>query len=71
MLMSEGRLKSKKIDYKQFKLFDETDKKLKRDGETKNFIIRLKIKKKALIKRDLRNILATNLLQNKSKLKIF
>ena len=29
--------KKKKIDCKQFELFDETDKKLKLDGETKKF----------------------------------
>ena len=29
--------KKKKIDYRQFELFDKTDKKLELDGETKNF----------------------------------
>ena len=54
--------KKKKIDYKQFELFGKIDKKLTLDGETKNFTKEIEIKKKLLIKRDLRNILATNLL---------
>ena len=54
--------KKKKFDYKQFELFDETDKKLKLDAEKKNLLKRLKIKKKVLIKRELRNVLAVNLL---------
>ena len=29
--------KKKKIDYRQFELFDKTDEKLELDGETKNF----------------------------------
>ena len=49
-----SEVKKKKIDYKQFELFDKIDKKSKLDGETKkNFLRRLKIKKKALIKGDL------------------
>ena len=43
--------KKKKIDYKQFELFDKIDKKLILDGETKNFIKEIE-KKKLLIKRD-------------------
>ena len=39
--------------YKQFELFDKTNKKPKLDGETKNFLMRLKIEKRVLIKRDL------------------
>ena len=55
--------KKKKFDYKQFELFDKTDKKLKLDEETKNFVKEIKKKKKSvLIKRDLWNILTTNLL---------
>ena len=54
--------KKKKFDYRQSELFDKTDKELKLGGETKVLLKRLKIKKKALIKRYLRNILATNLL---------
>ena len=54
--------KKKKIDYKEFELLDKTDKKLTLDEETKKFLRRLKIEKNLLIKRNLRNILATNLL---------
>ena len=36
-------MRLKKIDYKQFELFDKTDKKLKLDWEKKNFLGRLKI----------------------------
>ena len=54
--------KKKKIDYKQFKLFDKTDKKLTLDEKKKKFLRRLKIEKRMLIKRDLWNILVTNLL---------
>ena len=54
--------KKKKFDYKQFELFYKTDKNLTLDEETKNFLRRLKIEKKLLIKRNLGNILATNLL---------
>ena len=54
--------KRKKIDYKQFKLFDKRHKKLALDEETKKMLRRLKIEKKLLVKRNLRNILATNLL---------
>ena len=59
--LSEG--KKKKFDYKQFELFDKTDKKLTLDGETKKNLRRLKIEKKLSIKRNLENILATNLLR--------
>ena len=34
-LMSQVRLKRKKIDYRRFELFDKTDKKLTLDEETK------------------------------------
>ena len=56
--------KKKKFDYKQFEFVDKTDKQSKLDEETKKkkFLKRLKIKKKVLIKRDLWNILTTNLL---------
>ena len=58
-----NEVKKKKMDYKQFELFDKTDKKLKLDEETKNFVKEIKKKKKSvLIKRDLWNILTTNLL---------
>ena len=33
-----NEVKKKKMDYKQFELFDKTDKKLKLDEETKNFV---------------------------------
>ena len=39
-------------------MFDKTDKKLKLDRETEHFLSRLKLEKKVLIKRDLRNILS-------------
>ena len=38
--------KKKKFDYKQFKLFDKTDKKLTLDGETKNLIKDIKDQEK-------------------------
>ena len=50
--------KKKKFHYKQFELFDKTDKKLTLEEKTKKFLRRLKIEKRMLIKRDLRNILA-------------
>ena len=43
--------KKKKIDCKQFELFDETDKKLKLDGETKNFIKDIENKEKGVDKK--------------------
>ena len=43
--------KKKKIDCKQFELFDETDKKLKLDGETKNFIKEIENKEKGIDKK--------------------
>ena len=49
--LNEAR--KKKIDYRQFELFDERDRKSKLDGETKSFLRRLKIEKNVLIKRDL------------------
>ena len=54
--------KKKKIGYRQFELFDKTDKKLTLDGDIKKILRRLKIKEKLLMKRNLRKILATNLL---------
>ena len=57
--LDEG--KKKKFDYKQFELFNKTDKNLTLNEETKK-LRRLKIEKKLLIKRNLGNILATNLL---------
>ena len=53
--------KKKKFDYKQFELFDKTDKKVTLDEGIKILLKRLKIEKRMLIKRDLRNILTTNL----------
>ena len=38
--------KKKKFDYKQFKLFDKTDKNLTLDGETKNLIKDIKDQEK-------------------------
>ena len=38
--------KKKKIDYKQFELFDKIDKKLTLDVETKNFIKEIEKKRK-------------------------
>ena len=38
--------KKKKINYRQFELFDKTDKKLELDGETKNFIKETKNREK-------------------------
>ena len=40
--------KKKKFGYKQFELFDETNKKLKLDGETKNFIKEIENKEKGV-----------------------
>ena len=54
--------KKKKLELKQFESFDKTDKKSKLDEETKNVLRRSKIEKKLMIKRNLGNILATNLL---------
>ena len=45
-----SEIKKKKFDYKQFELFDKTDKKLKLDEEPKKILRRLKIEKKMLIK---------------------
>ena len=46
--------KKPKINYKQFELFDRTDKKSKLDEQTKkNVLRRLKIKKRVLIERNL------------------
>ena len=55
-------MRVKKIEWKQFQLFDKTGKKLTVDGETNFFLRRLKMEKKLLIKINLGNILATNLL---------
>ena len=52
----------KEFYWKQLQVFDKTDKKLILDEETKKLLRRLKIEKKFLIKRNLGNILATNLL---------
>ena len=57
-----GEDKKKKFGYKQFELFDKIHKKSALDEETKFFLKRSKIEKKLLIKRNLGNILATNLL---------
>ena len=57
-----GGDKKKKFGYKQFELFDKIHKKSALDEETKFFLKRSKIEKKLLIKRNLGNILATNLL---------
>ena len=43
--------KKKTFDYKQFQLFLQTDKKLKQDGETKNFIKEIKNKEKCVDKK--------------------
>ena len=56
------RLKRQNLTTNSFLLFDETNKKLTLDKETKKLLRRLKIEKKLLIKRNLGNILATNLL---------
>ena len=47
--LSEG--KKKKIDYKQFELFDKTDKKLTPDEETKHFIKKIENKEKHVDKK--------------------
>ena len=54
--------KKKKIDYRQFELFDKTDEKLELDGETKNFSKEIKNWEKNVDKKGFMNILATNLL---------
>ena len=46
-----SEVKKKKFGYRQFELFGKTDKELKLDGETKNLLKRLKIKKRVLIKK--------------------
>ena len=43
--------KKKKIDYKQFELFDKTDKKLTLDEETKHFIKEIKNREKNVDKK--------------------
>ena len=45
-----SKAKKKKFDYKQFKLFDKTDKDLKLDGETRNFIKEIENKEKGVDK---------------------
>ena len=45
------QVKKKKFDQKQFELFDEIDKKLKLDGETKNFIKEIENKEKGVDKK--------------------
>ena len=45
-----SKAKKKKFDYKQFKLFDKTDKDLKLDEETKNFIKEIENKEKGVDK---------------------
>ena len=62
ILTMMGQMRVKKIEWKQFQLFDKTGKKLTVDGETNFFLRRLKMEKKLLIKINLGNILATNLL---------
>ena len=54
--------KKKKIDYKQFELFDKTDKKLTLDEETKKFFKDNEEPEKIVDKKNLKNILVTNLL---------
>ena len=44
-----NEVKKKKMDYKQFELFDKTDKKLKLDEETKNFVKQIKKKKEKCV----------------------
>ena len=56
------RLKIKNLTTNSFLLFHKTNKNLTLDEETKKLLKRLKIEKKLLIKRNLGNILATNLL---------
>ena len=46
-----NEVKKKKMDYKQFELFDKTDKKLKLDEETKNFIKEIKKQEKGVDKK--------------------
>ena len=46
------KINKKNFDYKQFELFDETDKKLKLDAKQRILLKRLKIKKKVLINMD-------------------
>ena len=53
--------KNKQFGYRQFELFNKTDKKSKLDEKKKKG--GLKIEKKMFIKRDLLNILAMNLLR--------
>ena len=58
--MSQVRLKRKNEATNSLELFDKTDKKVTLDEETKNFFE--EIEKKLLIKRNLGNVLATNVL---------
>ena len=62
MTMSYVRLKRKKFDYKQFKLFNKTDKNLTLDEETKKKFKDVEKQDKNVDKRSLKNIFATNLL---------
>ena len=62
MTMSYVRLKRKKFDYKQFKLFNKTDKNLTLDKETKKNFKDVAKQDKNVDKKSLKNIFATNLL---------
>ena len=54
--------KKKKIDCKQFRLFDKTDKGSKLDGETNNFIKEIENKEKSVDKKGfMKYFLVTNL----------
>ena len=54
--------KKEKFDYKQCELFDKTDKKLTLDEETKKFFKDNEEPEKIVDKKNLKNILVTNLL---------
>ena len=54
--------KKKRFDYKQFELFDKTDKKLTLDEQAKNIFKEIENQEKIVDKMKFKNILATNLL---------
>ena len=62
MTMSYVRLKRKKFDYKQFKLFNKTDKNLTLDKETKKNFKDVAKQDKNVDKKSLKNVFVTNLL---------
>ena len=57
-----NEVEKREFDYKQFELFDKTDKKTKLDGETEEFFKEIENRKEDVDKRGFTKFLATNLL---------